>query len=702
MRDLGEIEILEVRRMCALTAWTGMAGDGLWQTAANWNTLVVPGPDADVVIDVPGDQPIRFLANAGGATVASLNCRERFTLESGTLTVLGAASFGAPLLLEGGVLMCEGACDLGPSVAWNATMLSGSGTYSTRPLSNMVLGGIQSRTLSSRLENRGIMELAGNPSLLFAGGSLHNLAGASLLWTGAGNFLASSGVNQLTNAGTFIKSGAVSGSVTVPVMNTGLIQVQSSPMLLFVPGTLAGTIDLAAAGTLALSGDFSYQPGLRLRGNGNLIFSSGTHVLPAGSFFVTGVVNFDSGSITLNDPIYSSNGINIPTTTTLTLNASQSAATLQTGGVLSGSGDLTITSSFTWTAGTISGSGRLIVDTAATMTSAGNGRFLARSLDNRGSATFQSPGTLFFSGATLTNYGTFTLNASMSNGAGSNLFRNLGQVTKSAGSSITVTVPFNNTGSLTNASSGMTFTNLQNYNASTSSLTGGSWTLSAGATISVSGAFITSIGTGTSLTLDGPGTAINQAASLSVNRGVLTLSNGRAFNFTSAGNVFHNYGVFVKAGSGTVSIPATLIFNNSGEIRVNGGQLAGTGTIGVGGQLTIGQLGTFVLERAQTFSGIANQGTIDAGLFMLTASSGFAQASTGVLKLAISGSTTYGRLAAPAGCALDGSLVVQSRGGFDAAAGSPDLRATLVDSAATTGSFAGVDLPATAMGAYAL
>jgi hypothetical protein len=702
MRDAGVIETLESRLMCALSVWTGAAGDGLWHSAANWNTLLVPGPDSDVVIDVPADQPIRFLAAAGPAMVASLNCRERFVLESGSLTILGAATFAAPLQLEGGTLMCEGACDLGPSVAWNATSLEGRGIYSTRPLSNLVLGGIQSRTLAARLENQGVMELAGNPSLLFADGSLHNLPGATVLWSGAGNFLNSSGVNLFTNAGTFIKNGAASGSVTVPLHSTGSIQVQSSPMLLFVPGTLAGTIDLAAAGTLALGGDFSYLPGLQIRGGGHMIFSSGTHVLPAGSFLVTGIVNFDSGSITLNDPVLSSNGIVIPTTTTLVLNATQSVATLQTGGLLSGSGDLTVTSNFTWTAGTISGSGRLIVDTSATMTSSGNGRFLSRPLDNRGSAVLQSPGTLFFSGATLTNYGTFTLNASMSNGAGSNLFRNLGQLTKSAGSSITVTVPFNNAGSLTNASNGMTFTSLQNYSAATSSLTGGSWTLMSGATLSVSGAFITTLGTGTNLTLDGPGTAITQAASLSVNRGSLTLSNGRAFTFTAAGNVFHNHGVFVKSGSGLVSLPATLTFNNYGEVRVIGGQLSGTGPIGSGGQLMVGQMGSFLLERSHAFSVILNQGVIEAGLHRLTATSAYTQTLTGVLTLAISGPSTHGQLAAPAGCVLDGSLMVLARDGFDAAAGWPDLRAPLVDAFARSGSFATTSLPATAMGSYLL
>jgi fibronectin-binding autotransporter adhesin len=702
MSDAAVLEHLEGRLHCSLSVWTGAAGDGLWHTGANWNTLTVPGPDSDVIIDVPFEQPVRFLASAGDTTVASLISREAFSLEGGSLRVLGGAFFGASLVLDGGTLTCEASCELGPLTAWNATTLAGAGTFFTQPMSSLVLGGTQTRTLAARLEQRGIMELAGNPSLLFADGSLHNMEGASIHWTGSGNFLSTRGVNEITNAGTILKNGAMAGSVTVPLHNTGLIEVVSSPMLLFVPGVLAGRIEIAAAGTLALSGDFSYQPGLQLRASGHLIFSSGTHVLPAGSFVATGAVDFDAGSITINDPIHPSNGIIIPTTTSLTLNASQSIGVLQTGGMLSGSGDLTITTSFTWTAGTIGGTGRLTVAAGATMTSSGNGRFLSRPLDNLGTATLQSPGTLFFSGATLTNYGTFTLNASMSNGAGSNLFSNLGQLSKTAGSAITITVPFNNAGTLTNAAAGMTFTSLQNYIASTSTLVGGTWTLTGGATLSVSGAFITTLGTGTSLTLDGPGSGITQAASLSVNRGVLTLGSGRTFNFTAAGNIFHNHGTFVKSGSGSISLPASLIFNNYGQIRVSGGRLAAPGSLGGGGQLSVETQGTFALEQAQSFAGIVNQGSIEAGLFRLTATSSYTQTATAMLGLAISGVSTHGQLAAPSGCVLDGSLVVTAQDGFDPAAGAADLRATLLDSAATSGAFSSLSLPPTAMGTYAL
>ena len=42
--------------VCAATvSWDGGGGNNSWQTAANWSGNVLPGPNDDVVIDIPGD-----------------------------------------------------------------------------------------------------------------------------------------------------------------------------------------------------------------------------------------------------------------------------------------------------------------------------------------------------------------------------------------------------------------------------------------------------------------------------------------------------------------------------------------------------------------------------------------------------------------------------------------------------------------------
>ena len=702
MRDTASCDRLEERLNLAAVAWTGAAGDGLWQTPANWSGLVVPGVTDDVTMNVAGDASIRFLAAAGSVAIASLSTFEPLVVEGGSLRVIGNAAIRSSAALLGGTFACDGVCTFESSLEWQGCTLAGAGTMTTRQTSLVTLGGIESHVLSTRFDLAGTMMFVGNPSIHFVSGTLNNLSTGVIHWTAAGNFLGISGTNALNNLGSLVKDGPVSGSVTVPLNNTGSIQIVTSPMLLFVPGTLGGSVDIAAAGSLALGGDFTYQTGLRLRGAGSLAISSGTHVFPAGTLLLTGQMTFDAGSITINNPIFPSNGIIVPTTTSLTLNADQSMATLQTGGTLSGSGRLTVTGSLIWSAGTITGTGSITIAAGATMTSSGNGRFLARSLENLGTATFQSPGTLFFSGATLTNSGLFTLNASVSNGAGSNLFVNRGTLQKGSTNSMTVTVPFNNQGSFAISAGSLTFTNLQNYVAASGSLTGGNWRISNGATVSISGAFITTLATGTSLTLEGVGSTLNPASGLSVNRGVLTLSNGRPFNFTSAGNVFHNHGTFEKSGAGSITIPASIVFNNYGAIRVTGGSLTVPGVLSAGGTLETSGTGMFVAGRAMSFGTITNGGTLDAGLFRISATAQYSQSALGTLRLSIASEVAFGQLACSGGCQLDGSLILDAVNGFDAAGNVPGLRAVLVDAATRSGSLSFVQLPPTAMGTYAL
>src|ERR1700722_11922617 len=83
-------------------AWTGLGGDGNWNTAANWSPMAVPGSGDDVCITTPGTYTVTLSGSV--ATVKSLTLGG----SSGTQTLaVDATDFcggatNAKLALSGG------------------------------------------------------------------------------------------------------------------------------------------------------------------------------------------------------------------------------------------------------------------------------------------------------------------------------------------------------------------------------------------------------------------------------------------------------------------------------------------------------------------------------------------------------------------------------------------------------------------------
>ncbi len=140
-----------------------------------------------------------------------------------------------------------------------------------------------------------------------------------------------------------------------------------------------------------------------------------------------------------------------------------SISTLEiTGGTLTGSGRLNISSALTWSAGTMSGSGSTVLDSGATATLSGCDVALSeRPLVNEGTMTLPSgSGLVMGEGARLENKGTFkansqsqcegdeaTIQAREVSGKPNPVIVNTGTFEKTEGSEITwVQVPFENYG----------------------------------------------------------------------------------------------------------------------------------------------------------------------------------------------------------------------------------------------------------------
>src|SRR5687767_11958456 len=135
------------------------------------------------------------------------------------------------------------------------------------------------------------------------------------------------------------------------------------------------------------------------------------------------------------------------------------------GGVLTGTGDVTVTGAFNWINGRMEGAGRTIVAPGGTllMDPVANLGF-ARELINNGTGTMTGNPPAdnvhyYFQGGTMTNNGTLTLDStdgplSIRGNNGANLFTNNGTLTKTGSGTATlfndgVPMPFNNTGTAT-------------------------------------------------------------------------------------------------------------------------------------------------------------------------------------------------------------------------------------------------------------
>jgi hypothetical protein len=87
----------------ATITWDGGAGTLNWLTPANWSGDVLPGPNDDVVIDIPGDAVVTL---AGNASIKSLVSSEGLVVSnSGGLTVATTASVSGPISLSAGSLL---------------------------------------------------------------------------------------------------------------------------------------------------------------------------------------------------------------------------------------------------------------------------------------------------------------------------------------------------------------------------------------------------------------------------------------------------------------------------------------------------------------------------------------------------------------------------------------------------------------------
>ena len=441
----------------------------------------------------------------GSATVTTL------TLQNGTLT--GSASVTVTSALTWG--------SSGTMSGTGLTNLQGSATVSSSPLT------LDTRTFDNfgTVSDSATLTLSNNAVINNEGSASWTLSGPGTGFGGAGTF---------NNLGSFISAGSGVHAVGVAFNNSGTV------------GVTAATLSLEGGGTD--TGSFNVGTGTTLQFNG------GTHNLNAGSA-VTGAggVTFNAGTTNVNGAFTPTGPVAIQGTGTAnfsgTVNGTGSASftslTLSANGTLTGAASVTVAGATAWSGGTMSGTG--VTNLRGNSTLTGSVALTTRTLNNfaalsdSGALTTTSP-------AVVNNVGgaTWTLQGNASVG-GSGTFNNLGTLTDSSTTTITLSLPFNN-GGVVNVQSGA----LRILGDGTDS---GTFNVAAGTTLTFSAGSDTFTN----------GAAVNGA-------GTFVVSGNETM--TVVGNVSVGSASFTFDG-GTITGPGTL--NVSSATTWNNGDMSGAG-----------------------------------------------------------------------------------------------------------------------------
>jgi hypothetical protein len=458
------------------------------------------------------------------------------------------------------------------------------------------------------INNAGTATWTAGPFTTSSGAVFNNQLGATFETDFDGSFTNGFGAqSQFNNTGTFTKSGGT-GTTTVGVEfnNSGTVEIDSGTLKLSVGGISTGSFT-GEVGTI-------------------LYFSGGIHDLDAGSSVTSaGTVQIGGGTWNLNDGSYNVTGTTAITGGTVNFNTPANTNLLNlSGGVLSGSADITASGLITWSA--LSGAGGEMSGAGTThanggMDLSGSTKFLTngRTINNAGTATWTAGPFTTSSGAVFNNQlgATFEtdFDGSFTNGAGAqSQFNNTGTFTKSGGTgTTTVGVEFNNTGSVNVNSGTLNLSgDFSNFSSATNTLTGGAYHVTT--TLKFQNADINT--NQAAITLDGPSAQIvdssnvDALADLSLNDvgAEFVVAGGKHFTtsatYTNSGVTTVSDGTFtadafVNAASGTLSGSGTVEIAGAGQVLTNNGVVApgdSPGTLSITGDFTQGPLGTLQIE----------------------------------------------------------------------------------------------------------
>lgn len=602
---------------------------------------------------------------------------------SNSWAVNAATEIRGPWQLSGGTLSGSAAITVSGALSWTGGTMSGAGTTTIAVGASLSIGS-STHTLGRTLNNLATATWTAGAMNFSTGGSFANKSGAS--FNSQANATWAAPFDNQSGA-TFNRSGSGTSTFSGTFSNSNEVNVDAGTLSLSDGGTDTGTYSVDsgtvldfAGGTRTLSSNGS------ISGAGQVQFSGSTTTL-SGSYNVSSGTTVSGGTATLNGTITNlgttlsvtsgtANVYSNPATdpATVSISAGGSAAfefsnatnpvaitTLTVAGTLGGSARIDVSGLVTWS-GTITGAGILNANGGISMS--GTPSLSDRTVNNAatavltGSQTFWNNGAVFnnLSGATfdLRDATTFTNDT----GAAPEL-NNAGTLLRSTTAG-TAVIPFsvNNTGTISVSAGTLDLSGGVTQKPATT-LTGGTWNVSANSTLILPG---TITANQTTVTLSGTGATFSALNSLSANTGTLSVLSGSTLTTS---------GALSNSGAMTVGTGATLAVTgnysqSAGTTTVNGSLTSRTSTLSING-------GT--LSGAGTLTGnVTNAGTLSPGnpqgalTGSLTTQGNFTQSTGSAFNVEIIGenSTTpeFDQLAVSGTVTLNGALNISLLTGY--------------------------------------
>ncbi|WP_107667239.1 hypothetical protein [Cyanothece sp. BG0011] len=581
----------------ALRQWDGDEGNGLWSFATNWDNDTPLADNDDIEIgsgfgttifngQINGQNTLTIgtltsqsalQVSAGTLTATNtFDVDDNLTLSNGTLELNGTSTVNT-FTQTGGTLEGSGVLTISGNAEWNGGTQRGTGT--TEVDGTLTFGGTGQKILGGNGESRTLDINNGaiwnSTSNLFLQGDsiINNNLGSTfdIQEDSNGNLgiFNNIGVNNtFNNAGTLVKSaGDDRFTIGTVFNNTGTVEANN------------GILDLGGGGDH--TGDF--------QGTATLEFGGGTHNLNSGSS-VTGDVDITFGTVNVNTgATYNTNRTDISNGTWEIVSVATIGTGSQTGGTITGAGNLQVTGDFDWDGGTQAGTGTTEVD--GTLTFGGTGQKIlggngeSRTLEINNGAIWNSTSNLFLQGDSIINNNlgsTFDIQEDSTGFIGifnnigvNNTFNNAGTLVKSAGDDrFTIGTVFNNTGTV-EANNGILDLGGGGdhtgdfQGTATLEFGGGTHNLNSGS--SVTGDVDITFGT----------VNVNTGATYNTNRTDISNGTWEIVSVATIGTGSQTGGTITGAGNLQVT----------GDFDWDGGTQAGTGTTEVDGTLTIGGTG---------------------------------------------------------------------------------------------------------------
>jgi len=549
-----------------------------------------------------------MLGNSAGTDTGTIQVGSSdagtLTNNGNTITGYGNLGNGTLTLVNKGTIDANGSASLGSlTVQPGSGAMANSGTIEATNQGTLILEGTYNNT-GGTIEALGESGGTVNATVELTGGTTVN--GGTLNTTTVGS---NSGIiegtgavtlNGVTNLGTYAVNAGTTTTLEGTITNSGSITLTGSTL------SIANNVSLNGKGTVVLSNSSSNlitgaTSGLTLT-NANTIEGSGT--ISNLGIVNTGTISADQSTALLVLP--SSAGINNQGTLSVSTGDTMEVGTSAGGALLNFSGT-------TLTGGTynISGilefgkSGTSVVTDAANISLTGSA---AEIEDFAGQNVLTDL-------ATITSAGSFTLSSGANFTTVGN-FTDNGKLTVNSGSKFVVT------GSLTN------------YNSSTDTLTGGTYTV--GGKLNFAGANI--ITDAANITLDGSGEIVDSSNSKNGLANLATISSAGSFtlgknaNFTTVGNLTDNGKLTVNSGS-TLTIAGTLSNFNSSTDTLSSGTYTIGGTMEFTGANIVNNAANLTItgSSAKILNGSANglaNFANNTGSFTVTGNGTFDTAST--------------------------------------------------------------------------